>query len=217
MVILLEGNSGVLGGTYGDFWSSFHIFLAHLYIMVDKASVIQLLSFYGNEMPLLNLAGTKVWCRLCACHDANTMQMTFEIGGTVHKFIVRVMQVDSPEMTSKDAIVKAWAVKARNWTLSLLAPDVFTLDGTYTKKDILKKLRANVVVLWIDALQYDKYKRLLANLHFSPGNPIIVQSILVVRSSSESCSSSARHRVQKYRSSSLCDLQDPGLGIIARV
>lgn len=147
--------------------------------MVDKEGAIRLLSSHGDEMPLFSLAGTKVWCRLCACHDADTMQITFEIRGAVHKFIVRVMQVDSPEMTSKDPIVKAWVVKARNRMLSLLAPDAFTLDGTYTKKDIIQKLRANVVVLWIDALHYDKYGRLLANLHFSPGDQITVQSILV--------------------------------------
>jgi hypothetical protein len=146
---------------------------------MDKEGAIRMLSSYGDETPLFSLAGTMVWCRLCACHDADTMQVTFEIGGAVHKFIVRVMQVDGLEMTSKDPIVKAWAVKARNRMLSLLAPKVFDLNGTYTKKDITQKLRANVVVLWIDALHYDKYGRLMANLHLSPDDPITDQSILV--------------------------------------
>lgn len=60
--------------------------------------------------------------------------------------------------------------------LSLVAPGVFEVGGTYTKKDIERLLKENVAIVWIHALEFDKYGRLLANLYYNPDDTETIQS-----------------------------------------
>lgn len=45
---------------------------------------------------------------------------------------------------------KAWAIKARNRMLSLIAPGAFEVDGSYTRKDIVRILKDNVAIVWLE-------------------------------------------------------------------
>jgi endonuclease YncB( thermonuclease family) len=147
---------------------------------MDEEAARQLLSKYDNSTKLFSLAGTRCWCRLVELHDADTCHIVFSFQNQdVHKIIVRLLGVDSPEMGSADPVVKAWAVRARNRMLSVAAPGVFEVDGSYTKKDINGLLRENVTMLWLNAEGYDKFGRLLGHLHLSPTDPKTIQSVLI--------------------------------------
>ena len=132
---------------------------------MNREQATELLSKSDSTTKLFSLAGLKTYCRLVSLHDLDTISVVFPFQGRdVHKINCRVVGVDSPEMTSKDPIVKAWAVKARNRMLSLIAPGVFEVDGSYAKKDIERLLAENVSMLYIHAYEYEKYGRLLVDL-----------------------------------------------------
>ena len=147
---------------------------------MNKQEATDLLSKYDNSTKLFSLAGLKTFCRVVECYDGDTMKVVFPfLKDDVHKIIVRVNGVDSPEMKSKDKNVQEWAAKTRNRMLSLIAPRVFDVDGTYTKKDIIQLLKEHVSVIWLHALEYDKYGRILADLFTSPNEKETIQSICV--------------------------------------
>lgn len=144
---------------------------------MDKEGATLLLANYGSSTKLFSLCGLETWCRVVDLYDADTCHVVFPFNGKdVHKIKVRVMGVDSPEMHDKDTTVKAWATKARNRMLSLLAPGVFEVDGSYTKKDIVRLLDENITIVWMRAYEYEKYGRLLADFYRSPGDTETIQS-----------------------------------------
>jgi endonuclease YncB( thermonuclease family) len=146
---------------------------------MDKQQALKVFGNHDNKTPKFTFAGQKFWCRVVEMHDCDTFQGLIEFAGKVYKIIVRVMGVDSAEMTSKDPVVKAWAIKARNRMLSLVAPAAFKVDGTYAKKDIVKGLKENMSLVWMEALDFDKFSRVLGNLYFNEGDTITIQSRLV--------------------------------------
>jgi endonuclease YncB( thermonuclease family) len=151
-----------------------------VYDSMDKQAAFELLSNYDNSTPMFSLAGYEGWARLCDLHDGDSLKLTFPFNdGKVHRVIGRVLSVNSPEMISKDPVVKAWAFKARNRLLSLIAPEPFEVNGTYSKKDIIKKLHEDVSLLWIKAHKQDKYGRILLDIYFSPEDTKTIQSILI--------------------------------------
>jgi endonuclease YncB( thermonuclease family) len=150
-----------------------------LYSM-NKEEAINLLSQHDNSTKLFSLAGLKTWCRVVQIYDLDTIQVVFPFTkDDVHKIVVRVNGVDSPEMTSKDKTVQAWAVKARNRMLSLIVPGVFEVDGSYTKKDIVRLLKENVSIIWLHALDFDKFGRLLGDLYQTPDDKETIQSTCI--------------------------------------
>ena len=147
---------------------------------MNKEEATKLLSQYDNTTKLFSLAGIKTWCRCVEMYDADTLKVVFPFNNDdVHKIIVRVNGIDSPEMKSKDKTVQEWAVKARNRMLSLIAPGVFEVDGSYTKKDIIRLLKENVSVIWLHALDFDRYGRLLGDLYLTPDDKETIQSTCI--------------------------------------
>eukprot|EP00877_Chromochloris_zofingiensis_P001644 jgi/Chrzof1/11480/UNPLg00412.t1 len=133
------------------------------------------------DAPMFSLAGKKAYARVTDAHDCDTFKAVFDMMGTgeYFKHIIRVAGVDSPEMTDKNATVKAWAIAARDRMLSLMAPGVFHKDGRYSKKDIVQKLRDNSVVVWLHLQGGDKYNRQLASVYSSPESTTNFQQILI--------------------------------------
>jgi endonuclease YncB( thermonuclease family) len=147
---------------------------------MDKEPATKLLSQYDNTTKLFSLAGLRTWCRPVEMYDADTLMVVFPFNkDDVHKIIVRVNGVDSPEMRSKDTTVQAWAVKARNRMLSLIAPGVFEVDGSYTKKDIVRLLKENMSIIWLHALDFDKFGRLLGDLYQTADDKETIQSTCI--------------------------------------
>lgn len=147
---------------------------------MNKEQAIEILSKYDDSTKLFSLAGTQTYCRVVGMHDLDTCTVVFPFQNRdVHKINLRLLGIDSPEMTAKDPTVKAWAVKARNRMLSLVAPGVFEVDGSYTRKDINRLLRENVSIIWMDAKGYEKYGRVLADLYLSPNDTKTLQSICI--------------------------------------
>lgn len=147
---------------------------------MDKEQAAQLLSKYDDSTKLFSLAGLKTYARVVGMHDLDTCTVVFPFqNNDVHKIIVRLLGIDSPEMNAKDPTVKAWAVKARNRMLSLMAPGVFEIDGNYARKDINKLFRENVALIWMDAKGWDKYGRCLADIYLSPDGTKSLQAICI--------------------------------------
>lgn len=148
--------------------------------MTSRATAIELLSKYDNKTPMFTMAGIETYARLTDAHDLDTCKVVIPFAdGSVHRVILRLMGVDSPEMTSKDPTVKDWAVKARNRMLSLVAPGVFEVDGNYSKKEIIRLLQENVALVYIKVQEFDKFGRCLADLYYSPEDLETIQSICI--------------------------------------
>lgn len=148
---------------------------------MNKEDAVRILSRYNNSAKLFSLAGRETWARVVELYDADTMKVVFPFQtDDVHKIIVRVRGVDAPEIKSENETIKNWTIKARNRMLSLVAPGVFEVDGTYSKKDIVRLLRENVAVVWLHLFETDKFGRTLGDLFYSPEDTNkTIQSICV--------------------------------------
>lgn len=74
---------------------------------MNREEATKLLSKYDNSTKLFFLAGLKTFACIVEFFDADTLKVVFPFNqDDVHKIIVRVMGVDSPEMKSKDKVEK---------------------------------------------------------------------------------------------------------------
>lgn len=118
------------------------------------------------------VTGTKT-ARVVGMHDGDTMNCVFEFGGAYYKFPVRMNGIDTPEMTSKDPILKHRALSARNRLFSLVT-DRPQSTLAWTKKDFDKYFEDNYTTVILECKGLDKYGRVLADV----GSPTF-SSILV--------------------------------------
>ena len=123
-----------------------------------------------RKTPMFDLKGVDTLARVVGCHDGDTMRVVFSFAGTWSQFIIRVLHIDSPEIASKDAAEKEAALRVRNRVLQLLCPaGGFEVAATYTVKEIEKRLDATPALVHLTCGPYDKYGRVLAEVHTHAG------------------------------------------------
>jgi len=112
------------------------------------------LSTHANDTPFFSLAGKESWCRVTDVLDGRTCHVVMDIGGSIHRFVVRLEGVAESRAT-KPLFV--------HWLLPRLCkPDV-----EYHKHDVLAMLFANPVYKFMRIHEYDRYGRCVASLHNS--------------------------------------------------
>ena len=120
---------------------------------------------HDRTTPMFGWEGRSFRARIVDAHDGDTVRVVFRTDDETYKqFILRLAGIDTPEINSKDLREAAAAVRARDRLLQLLAPRVFPGGAAYSKKDVLRLLHDEVVLVDIDLRTADKYGRTLAVL-----------------------------------------------------
>lgn len=127
----------------------------------------ELFKMHGGNTPEFTLLDVKTYARVVSAYDADTIKVVIPIFGSHYKFSIRLMGIDTCEIKAKNPKNKEVAVKARNRLFELLTGK--KIDPIWKKKDVEKQLDAEVVLVWLHCLEFDKWGRVLANVYLSEG------------------------------------------------
>ena len=120
--------------------------------------------------PLFSLNGLKIYARLVDIIDGDSMKVILPIFGEHYfRFNVRLDGIDTSELKSKDETNKERGLVARNTVFEVLTNT--KIQETDTRTYIKEFLNTNIILVWIECLDFDKYGRLLANV-FKVTNPL---------------------------------------------
>jgi endonuclease YncB( thermonuclease family) len=119
---------------------------------------------YGLTTPFFTLNGQCSKGRLVDIVDGDSVYVILPVFNNYYKYSVRLNGIDTCEMKSKNEQLKKRAILARN-TLLKLVDEKIDVMSDITKVDVKNFLNENVIVVWVECLEFDKYGRLLANVY----------------------------------------------------
>lgn len=117
-----------------------------------------------DKTPNFSLTDRFFNVRVVDIYDGDTCVCVLNIFNTFYKFTIRLIDIDTCEMTSKDNIVKDKAYATRNRLYELITKDTSKFDLKLSRKDLRAKLNSKVYMVSILCGEFDKYGRLLAYL-----------------------------------------------------
>jgi endonuclease YncB( thermonuclease family) len=121
-----------------------------------------------DKTPNFSLIDKFFSVRVVDIYDGDTCTCVLNVFDTFYKFTIRLMDIDTCEMTSKDNIVKDRAYAARNRLYQLITKDESKFDPKLSRKDLRAKLNSKIYMISILCGGFDKYGRLLAYLFDVP-------------------------------------------------
>jgi endonuclease YncB( thermonuclease family) len=117
---------------------------------------------YSINTPEFSLNGFCTTGRLVDIVDGDSLTIILPLFNNFYKYHVRLCGIDTCEMKSKNKENKDLAIKARNTLLELV---VDTPKSPLLKKDIQEILDKNIIIVFVECFDFDKYGRLLANVY----------------------------------------------------
>lgn len=129
---------------------------------------------YGGSTPELSIAGLKTYGRVIDIYDGDTCKIIMPTFGSYYKFTVRLNEIDTCEIKSKDKVLQESAVKARDKVFELV-----TGSTAITKNEIKKALESEVYLVWVECCEKDKYGRVLANIYKDKATTKSISEILL--------------------------------------
>lgn len=133
-----------------------------------------------NSTSFFTLKGQNLYGRVVNVHDGDTITVVINIFDSFYKFNIRLNEIDTCEITSKNEKVKELAILSRNKLISLITEkDVSEISILNNRKSINIFLNENVYCVWIECLDFDKYGRLLANIFSDENSKESFSSILL--------------------------------------
>lgn len=119
---------------------------------------ITLLEQYTSKTNKFSLNGHKTYAKCVHVYDGDTIHTVFKLPNSheCHKWVIRLMGIDTPEMKSKNTAEKAKATETR---------------------DFLRKMVLDKIII-LDCLDFDKYGRLLANIYLDGNEKSINQTLI---------------------------------------
>ena len=115
---------------------------------------------FGGSTPELSINGLKSYGRLIDIYDGDTVKVILPTFGSYYKFTIRLNDIDTCEIRSKDKVLQDTAIKARDRLFELV-----TTSKVNTKNDIKNLLESDVYLVWVECCNKDKYGRILANIY----------------------------------------------------
>uniref|UniRef100_A0A6C0LCB4 TNase-like domain-containing protein n=1 Tax=viral metagenome TaxID=1070528 RepID=A0A6C0LCB4_9ZZZZ len=135
---------------------------------------------FGGSTPELSINGLKSYGRLVDIYDGDTVKIVLPVFDSYYKFSIRLNEIDTCEIKSKDKVLQENAIKARNRLFELLTNNkVDAVNSINGKNDIKKALDAEVYLVWVECDSKDKYGRILANIYKDKGSTKSVSEILI--------------------------------------
>jgi endonuclease YncB( thermonuclease family) len=99
--------------------------------------------------------------RIVSIYDGDTCTCILPIDKKFYKFNVRLAEIDTCEMKSKNSNNKQMALEARKRLCQLISSDFDKMDLDISKKDLIDKLNKKCYIIKIKCGDFDKYGRLL--------------------------------------------------------
>lgn len=118
---------------------------------------------YGINTPHFTLCNLNFVGRLVDVIDGDSLSIILPIFNNYYKYNIRLNGIDTCEMKSKNEETKKKALKARISILNLVTNENYSEN--LTKKEIKNILDKNIILVWVECLEFDKYGRLLANVY----------------------------------------------------
>jgi endonuclease YncB( thermonuclease family) len=135
---------------------------------------------FGGSTPELSINGLKSYGRLVDIYDGDTVKIVLPVFDSFYKFSIRLNEIDTCEIKSKDKVLQENAIKARDRLFELLTNNkVDAVNAINGKNDIKKALDAEVYLVWVECDSKDKYGRILANIYKDKGSTKSVSEILI--------------------------------------
>jgi len=127
---------------------------------------------------VFSLNGINTYARLVDVYDGDTITCIIPLFNNYYKFHVRLNDLDTCEMKSKNEELKERAFLARKKVLDTICKDN-NLELHCSKKDIQNYFIDNNTIIWLECLTFDKYGRLLANVYEKNDKTNSLSSILI--------------------------------------
>jgi len=115
---------------------------------------------YGIKTPRFSLNNLKTYGRLVDIIDGDSLTIILPIYNDYFKFNVRLNGIDTSELHSDNDDLRHFAENAKNELVKIILQ-----RDNLTKNEIRKVLDDNLIVVWVECLDFDKYGRLLANVY----------------------------------------------------
>lgn len=131
-----------------------------------------------NNTSFFSLCGINTYARLVDVYDGDTITCIIPIFDNYYKFHVRLYDLDTCELKSKNDELKHHALLARKKALDILCGHN-NLDLHCCKKDIQHYLIEHNIIIWLECLTFDKYGRLLANVYQKDDKNNSLSTILI--------------------------------------
>ncbi len=112
-----------------------------------------------KDVPFFSLNGYKTWAKCVKLYDGDTGTFAFFLNGRPFKFRVRLAEIDTAELKSKDRMEVVMAQKAKNVLQELIG------DG----------------LVYLECLKFDKYGRVLGKLYRDEKKDLCFSDVLVSR------------------------------------
>lgn len=132
-----------------------------------------------HDVPVYNLSGQHLWCRLLEMHDSDSLKVVIEINNKLYKVMTRLVGIDTPEIRTKDEREKTLAIASRDRTAAWALPDHFHVGGKYSEKRLKEVFWQTPVILFIKCHESDKYGRLLATVYKSAEDTESLNDVLI--------------------------------------
>jgi endonuclease YncB( thermonuclease family) len=119
--------------------------------------------------PEFTLRGLNTVGRLVDIIDGDSVSIVLPLFDSFYKYNIRLSGIDTCEMRSKNEKCRNLAIKARDTLLGLVT-GLGQNTHLDTRREIHEILDKDMVIVYVECLDFDKYGRLLANVFFDKIN-----------------------------------------------
>lgn len=130
---------------------------------------------FDIDTPTFSLNGIKSYARIVNVIDGDTISLVIPIFNNYFKFNIRIKGIDTCEIHSSDPLIKEHGMKAKQKVCDIISKAKLNIGN---KKDIIDYLKNNIILVWIECFDFDKYGRLLAEVYTKDKNKIISKCLL---------------------------------------
>jgi endonuclease YncB( thermonuclease family) len=133
---------------------------------------------YDINTKEFSFEGIKQYARLVDVYDGDTITCVLNIFNEFYKLKFRLDGIDTMEMKDHDIKIKQKALEARKKVIDILCDDN-NLKIDSNRNEIQEYLKNNVIIIWIECMQFDKYGRTLCRVYKYKESEKDISTILV--------------------------------------
>jgi endonuclease YncB( thermonuclease family) len=122
-----------------------------------------------TDTPPFRIEPSQQWVRVIDVYDGDTMTCILKLHMKYpYRFQIRLSGIDACEMRSRNPVLKAKALEARQCVLQEVTRcSDATLQTLQTRNEIKAFLNKTPSFVWLHATSFDKYGRVLANVYLN--------------------------------------------------
>lgn len=120
-----------------------------------------------DVVPAFRIEPNQQWVRVVDVYDGDTMTCIIKLHSKYpYRFQIRLAGIDTCELRTKNPLIKAKAIQARQCVIQEVtrcSDDI--LQTLQTRNDIKAYFSSHPTFVWLHVLSFDKYGRVLANVY----------------------------------------------------